>query len=252
MGLFDLTGRVAVVTGAASGIGRAVAIGLAEAGADVALADINAAALPAVADVVRATGRRAITVPGDVTDEAYLERLMAETAAQLGSLDIAVTAAGINVRGASVDFAAADYRRVLEVNLVATFLTARAAGRVMLAQGRGSIITISSIYGHVSTANVPAYASSKGGVSQVTRTLALEWAARGVRVNTVCPGYVRTPFIRALTGDPESLASLEARTPMGRLAEPEEVVGPVVFLASDAASYVTGTSLFVDGGWTAQ
>ncbi len=251
MNLFDLTGRTAVVTGAASGIGRAIAIGLAQAGANVALSDINGAPLPAVAGAIEAAGRRAVVVPGDVTDEAYLERLMARTRDEFGSIDIAVTAAGINVRGAAIDFAAEDYRRVLEVNLVAVFLTARAAARVMLVQGRGSIINISSIMGHVASANVPAYTSSKGGVSQITRSLALEWAAHNVRVNALCPGYVRTPFIEPLVQNPERLAFLLDRTPMKRLADPEELVGPAVFLASDASSYVTGTSLFVDGGWMA-
>ena len=117
---------------------------------------------------------------------------------------------------------------------------------------RSSVINLSSIYGHVAAPLVPAYASAKGGVSQVTRELALEWAPHNVRVNAVCPGYVNTPFIRELTDDPERMSSLVARTPMGRLAEPDEIVGPIVFLASDAASYITGTSLFVDGGWTAQ
>ena len=252
MSLFDLNGRVAVVTGAASGIGRAVAIGLANAGADVALADLQAAALPAVADAVTSAGRRAIVVPGDVTDEAYLATLMGRTRDELGSVDIAVCAAGINVRGPAIDFPAVDFRRVLEVNLVAVFLTAQAAGRVMLPQGRGSIITLSSMAGHIGLREVPAYTASKGGVSQISRSLALEWADRGVRVNAVCPGYVRTPFIKPLTDDDARRTFIEERTPLGRLAEPEEIVGPVVFLASDAASYVTGSTLFVDGGFTAQ
>ena len=251
MNPFDLSGKTAVVTGAASGIGRTIAIGLAQAGANVALCDLNGAALPGVAADIERAGRRALVAPGDVTDEGFLERLMGRTRDEFGSVDIAVTAAGINVRGAAIDFTAADYRRVLEVNLVAVFLTARAAARVMMGGGGGSIITISSIMGHVASANVPAYTSSKGGVSQVTRSLALEWAAHNIRVNALCPGYVRTPFIEPLLHDPERLAFLLDRTPMKRLAEPEELVGPAVFLASDASSYVTGTSLFVDGGWMA-
>jgi len=251
MNLFNLTGRNAVVTGAASGIGRAIAVGLARAGANVALADLNATGLPAVADEIAGAGRRALVAAGDVTDEGYLAGLMARTRDELGSVDIAVPAAGINVRGNAAGFAAADYRRVIEVNLVAVFLTAQAAGRFMIEQGRGSIVLISSVMGHVAAMGAPAYASSKGGVSQLARTLALEWAHHHVRVNALCPGYVRTPFIQPLLDDPERLAFLMERTPMKRLAEPEELVGPAVFLASDAASYVTGTSLFVDGGWVA-
>lgn len=251
MDRFGLSGRNAVVTGAASGIGRAIALGLAQAGANVALADRNAAALPGIAADIEAAGRRALVAAGDVTDAAYLATLMARTRDELGSVDIAVPAAGINARGAAADFAPDDYRRVVEVNLVAVFLTAQAAGRVMIEQRRGSIVLISSVMGHVAAVGAPAYASSKGGVSQLARTLALEWAQHNVRVNALCPGYVRTPFIQPLVDDPARLAFLLERTPMKRLAEPEELVGPAVFLASDAASYVTGTSLFVDGGWVA-
>ena len=251
MNLFQLDGKTAVVTGAASGIGKALAMGFAEAGASLVLADLNEGGLADAAREVEALGQPAAAIACDVTNEGEVDALMAAAIERFGRIDVLLAAAGINARAAAVDMTAEDYRRVLEVNLVGVFLSARAAGRRMIAQGSGSVINISSIMGHVASANVPAYTSSKGGVSQLTRSLALEWAQHNVRVNALCPGYIRTPFIQPLLDDPERVAFLMDRTPMKRLGETQDLIGPAVFLASDASAYVTGTSLFVDGGWMA-
>ena len=251
MNLFDLSGRAAVVTGAASGIGRAIALGLGEAGCDLALADLNQEGLGRAAREVEGLGRKTLPFTLDVTQEEQVERLMASARGAFGRVDIVVNAAGMNIRRPALEMSLADYQHVLEIDLVGVFLCAKAAGKIMVEQGRGSIINVSSIMGHVAVAGNSAYISAKGGVSQLTKALALEWAPHNVRVNAVCPGHVRTPLTAGLLADEERLAFVLDRTPMKRLAEPEEIVGPVVFLASDAASYVTGSSLFVDGGWTA-
>ena len=251
MDLFDLSGKVAVVTGAASGIGRALALGLAAAGSRLALADLNAQGMEETAREGRALGVKVLPFQMDVTQEAQVEQTMGAAREAFGRIDILVNAAGMNLRGPALEMSLADFQRVLEVDLVGVFLCARAAGRAMVEQQSGSIINVSSIMGHVAGTGNCAYASAKGGVSQLTRALALEWAPYNVRVNAICPGYVRTPLTEPVRGDPARLAFVLDRTPLKRVAEPEEIVGAAIFLAADAASYVTGTSLFVDGGWMA-
>lgn len=251
MKMFDLSGKAAIVVGGASGIGRAIALGFSEAGADVVLADLNVQGLDEVSKEVEAKGRRALTVRTDVTNEEEVERMVAQALQGLGRVDVLVCSAGATVRKPVLELSKQEFEHVLAVNLVSVFLCGKAVGRLMVEQGKGSIINLASIMGLVALPGRPAYDSSKGGVVLLTKSMALEWAEHKVRVNSLCPGFTRTPFTQALWEDPERLAMIEERTPMKRLALPEEMVGAAIFLASDASQYVTGSSLFVDGGWMA-
>ncbi|MFQ5381527.1 MAG: SDR family NAD(P)-dependent oxidoreductase [Dehalococcoidia bacterium] len=249
--LFDLTGRVAIVTGAGRGLGRSIALALAEAGADIVAAARTASEVEAVAAAVRGLGRRAAAVVADVTQPAQCERMVDEACGRLGGIDILVNNAGINVRKPVLEVSPEEFRSVVETNLFGYFYAARAAGRVMVARGGGKVINISSIMGRVALPAQSAYASSKGGIDQLTRVMALEWATSGVQVNGVAPTYFETELTRPLFEDPERREFITGRTPMGRWGKPEELAGAVIFLASSASDYVTGETILVDGGWTA-
>lgn len=243
---FSLAGRRAVVTGGASGIGRAIAEVLAEGGARVTIADRDPARAEATAAAI---GADAIAL--DVTDAEAAEAAAARYAAG-GAADILVNNAGIVQNAPSLEVDLADWRRVIDVNLTGVFHTARAFGRAMVAEGRGSVVNISSICGAVTVHPQPqaAYNAAKAGVNLLTKSLAVEWAGR-VRVNAVAPGYTATELTLLGRSKPEWFETWLAGIPMGRLAEPREIALAVAFLASDAASYVTGTVLTVDGGYTA-
>jgi NAD(P)-dependent dehydrogenase (short-subunit alcohol dehydrogenase family) len=249
---FDLSGRVALVTGASRGLGKAMALALAGAGADMVLAARGAESLEQTADEVQGLGRRTLIVPTDVTQVAQIERLMHRAVEHFGRLDVLIPAAGINIRGPSVDFVEADWDRVMAVNLKGVFFTCQAAGRVMIEQGSGSIITVASLTTTFGFPGIAPYCASKGGVGQLTKSLASEWAPYGVRVNAVAPGYYRTVMTEPLFQDPDFRAYIQSRIPMDRPGVPEDLGGTVVFLASDASAYVTGQVLYVDGGWTAR
>lgn len=245
----DLTGRRALVTGGASGIGEAVARLLTDLGARVALADRNGGAL---AEAAARTGALA-TTQGDVSREDDTERMVAETVAALGGCDILVNSAGVGDDLVPVHEQAVDrWQEVLDINLRGTYLMCRAAGRHMLAARSGAVVNISSIVGLGAFPGRSAYGVSKAGVAHLTRTLACEWGAAGVRVNAVAPAYTRTPMVRDLVArNVFDVGLIERRTPLERLAEPEEMARAIAFLASDWASYVTGVVLPVDGGWSA-
>jgi len=250
---FDLTGRKALVTGGATGIGRAIAEGLAAAGADVALTFRSHQPEEALAAIERA-GRKAAAVKAD------FERMDAPAASEvvrfateaLGGLDILVNNAGIIHRERSVDMPFDDWRRVLSVNLDSVWLLSQAAGRLMVPQSSGKIVIVSSVLGSQGGLGVPAYTASKHAVIGLTRALCNEWAPHGVNVNAIAPGYTATDNTQALRDDPDRSKALLERIPAGRFAEPSEIAGAAVFLCSDAAAYCHGSVVTVDGGWLAR
>jgi NAD(P)-dependent dehydrogenase (short-subunit alcohol dehydrogenase family) len=249
--LFDLSGRVALVTGGGSGLGRAIGLGFARFGADVAVVDISAERAEKVAAEIGQTGRRAEALTVDVTDEVAVQQMVDSVKARFGRIDICVNSAGINVRKPALEMSPEEFRRVLGVNLTGSWLTARAAGAVMVEQGRGKVINLASIYGHVAIEGNGAYAASKGGIVQITKVLAVEWAPKNVQVNCLAPTYVRTALTEPLQKNEDFIIGTMGRSPTPRFGEAWELIGPAVFLASDASGLVTGHSLAVDGGWTA-
>jgi 2-deoxy-D-gluconate 3-dehydrogenase len=247
-GLFSLEGRVALVTGASRGLGAAIAAGLAEAGADVAVHG-NTRSPDATCARVRALGRRAAAVVGDMADAATPDRLVAEAEAALGPVDLLVNNAGTIRRAPAVATADEDWLAVIEVNLHGVFRTCRAAARGMLERRRGKIVNVASLLSFQGGITVPAYAAAKGGVAQLTKALANEWAGRGVNVNAIAPGYMRTDNTAALQADETRNRQILERIPAGRWGEPSDVVGAAVFLCAPASDYVQGHVLVVDGGW---
>jgi gluconate 5-dehydrogenase len=249
--LFDLTNKKALVTGGGRGLGRAIAIGLAQHGADVAITSRTVAELEETAEAVRAVGRECLVVPGDASSKSEIDRVVGEVAGGLGRIDILVNNAGVDAAGPAIDYTEADFDFVLDVNLKAYFFFAQAAAKLMIANGGGAIANNSSICGDVAIKNISAYNISKGGVNMLTKSLALEWAAHGIRVNAFSPAYMQVVMPGA-AGEHDEAKEQAVRelTPLARRGRPEELVGPVVFLVSDASSYVTGEVLMVDGGWT--
>ena len=248
-GPFALDGRVALVTGASRGLGAAIANALAEAGADVAVHG-NATPAETTCQSVRAFGRKAVAVVGDMADPNAPDRWVRETVAALGSLDIVVNNAGIIRRGPTVDTTDEDWQAVIDVNLTGVFRLCRAAGRHMLSSGRGGkIINIASLMSFQGGLNVPAYAASKSAIAGLTREMSNEWAARGINVNAIAPGYMRTDNTEALQKDEARNRQILERIPAGRWGETTDVGGAAVFLASRASNYVHGQILAVDGGW---
>lgn len=251
---FMVSDRVAVVTGGAGAIGEAVAAALADAGAAVALWDSDVKAADAVAEKLNASGARAFAIACDITREHDITRATAKTVSTFGGLDILINNAGIALRAPSVELPLSDWERVVAVNMTGAFLCARHAAREMMPRGRGAIVNIASIMGFSGGGLYPniSYQATKGALVNMTRALAVEWASARIRVNAVAPTWVRSALIAPLLADPQLQARIEALTPMARLAEPAEVAAAVLFLASDAASMITGHTLPVDGGFLAQ
>jgi 2-deoxy-D-gluconate 3-dehydrogenase len=247
---FDLTGKVALVTGANTGIGQGIALALAAAGADIAAAGRT----PATDTVerARALGRRAEIISADLSTIEPVERVVAETVDRLGSIDILVNNAGIIRRADSIDFTEADWDAVIDTNLKSVFFLCQAAAKRMIPAGSGKIINIASMLTFQGGIRVPSYTASKSGIGGLTKLLANEWAARGINVNAIAPGYVATNNTEALRADGKRNAEILGRIPAGRWGEAEDLGGAAVFLASSASNYVDGHILAVDGGWLAR
>jgi NAD(P)-dependent dehydrogenase (short-subunit alcohol dehydrogenase family) len=249
--LFSLEGKVAVVTGGTSGIGRALSLGLAEAGADVVATARRQQQVDDTAKEIEARGRQALRLASDVGDRASLEKLLAATLERFGKVDILVNCAGMIKRTPTLDLPEAEWNNILNTNLTGTLRACQVFGRHMLERGYGRIINIASLNSFVALSEVAAYAASKAGVASLTRSLAVEWSKKGVTVNAVAPGVFRTELNAQLLDSTPRGKELLMRTPMGRFGKTEELIGAVVYLASDSASFVTGQILVVDGGFLA-
>ncbi len=248
---FDFRGRVVLVTGGSRGIGEAIATAFAEAGATLVVTARERAPLEALCARLAAAGATAEAAALDVADVAAAERLVERLVARHGRIDVLVNNAGTSQRQPAGQVTADAWDRIFATNTRGLFFLTQAVGRTMVARRTGAVVNVGSVAQALGRREMAAYAASKGGVVQITRVLALEWAPYGVRVNCVAPGYVRTPLVEPVLRRPDLMDEILARTPMRRVAEPREIAGPVLFLASDWATYVTGQTLFVDGGWTA-
>jgi NAD(P)-dependent dehydrogenase (short-subunit alcohol dehydrogenase family) len=249
--LFSLEGRVAVVTGGTSGIGRALSLGLADAGADVIASARRKEQVDKTASEIEARGRKTLRLSSDVGDRGTLETLLAAVLERFGKVDILVNCAGTIKRTPTLDMPEAEWTNILNTNLTGTLRACQVFGRHMLERGYGRIINIASLNSFVALSEVAAYAASKAGVASLTRSLAVEWSKKGVTVNAVAPGVFRTDLNAQLLDSTPRGQELLMRTPMGRFGKTEELVGATVYLASDAASFVTGQILVVDGGFLA-
>ena len=248
---FSLEGKIALVTGTGTGMGAAIAKALAESGADVICHDRGDEARP-TSEAIRALGRRSVALSGDLSQREAQDALVANAVKELGRIDILVNNAGLIRRAPAVDYSDEDWDLLLEVNLSAPFRLSRKVGKLMIEQGGGRIVNIASLLAFQGGILVPAYAASKGGVAQVTKALANEWAAKNVNVNAIAPGYIATNNTAALRADETRSRQILDRIPAGRWGQAEDVAGAAIFLCSEAARYVTGHVLVVDGGWMAR
>jgi 2-dehydro-3-deoxy-D-gluconate 5-dehydrogenase len=249
--LFRLDGKVALVTGAATGIGAAIAEALAEHGADVACHG-NTRPADATAALVKAKNRKGVALAGDLAERATAARLVGDVLERFGRIDIVVNNAGMMRRAPAVEHSDEDWDAVLNVNLTSVFSLCKLAGKHFLEQGSGKIVNIASLLSFQGGVTVPAYAASKGGIAQLTKALANEWAGRGVNVNAIAPGYIETDNTVALRQNPDRFRQISERIPAGRWGAPSDLAGAAVFLCSRASDYVHGHLLTVDGGWMAR
>ncbi len=246
---FSLKGKSGIVTGASQGLGTGIAQGVVQAGANVILASRSAERLEGFAEELRQYDTEVLVVPTDVTQKSDLEKLVQATFDAFGKIDFLFNNAGTNRRAASEEFTEEDWDLILNTNLKSVFLLSQLVARHMIRQGGGSIVNTGSLMCVSGGKTIPAYAASKGGVLQVTKALANDWAKYNIRVNAIGPGYFKTPLTEALRQDPVRNRELSERIPMGRWGEPEDLAGVAVFLASEASSYMTGQIVYVDGGW---
>ncbi|WP_047153872.1 SDR family oxidoreductase [Aneurinibacillus tyrosinisolvens] len=246
--LFKLDGKVAAVTGATRGIGRAMALALAEAGADIALLQRSPEQYE-LKEELEKLGRKCTIIPCDMENSNQVKEAIPNVVSSFGKIDILVNNAGIQRRSPSVDFQESDWDDVIQVNLKAVWLLSQQAGRYMVPQKKGKIINTASLLSFQGGITVPAYAAAKGGVAQLTKALSNEWAQHNINVNAIAPGYIATDLNTALINDETRNSQILDRIPAGRWGNPEDFKGTVVFLASDASNYVHGHSLAVDGGW---
>jgi len=255
--LFDLTNKTAIVTGAAHGLGKQIALGLASFGADVVVADINVEEAEKTAKGIEEIGRASLVVNVNVTNLPEIDEMVEKTLKKFGKINICFNIPGINIRKPALELTAQEFDQVIDTNLKGLFYCAKAVGQIMVNQKSGKMINMASIMGICGTQNQSAYAASKGGIIQFTKVLALEWAASNVQVNAIAPGYHMTlgplskQYLETIEGR-KMMENILAKIPQNRVAHSSEIIGPAVFLASDASNFITGTVIVPDGGWTAQ
>lgn len=252
MNLFDVAGKVVIVTGAGRGIGRSVAKGFADAKAKVVVCSRTEKELLSLQEEIEATGGICEVMTCDVSQPSDIENVINQTMEKFGKIDVLINNAGITKKVPAKDLALEDFQQIIDINLTGVFLFAQLVGRIMIKQESGAIINVSSVASEQGLTGSVAYAASKGGVKMLTQTLAVEWAVHGVRVNAIAPAYVETPLVAAVkqTRDGFEEAVIN-RTPMRRMAQTDEMVGACIFLGSEASSYITGETIFLDGGWKA-
>ena len=250
--LFNLEGKVALITGGSKGLGASMAMALAQAGANLVINSRTQEDCDTVAaSIVDETGKESAGIAADVTQEASVDDLFGKVMDRFGRLDVVINSAGINIRHPIEEFPFEEFKQVIDINMIGTWLCCRAAGRIMKPAGSGSVINVSSTLGAVGLEDRSAYTASKSGTIGITRSVAKEWAEHGVRCNALCPGPFLTEMNKPLLKQPERVNKLIRLTAMNRWAEIHEIMGAALFLASDASSYVRGSELYVDGGWTA-
>lgn len=248
---FNLKNKVAIVTGASSGLGEEMALALSEAGANLVLVDIKFNLLQEVAKLTKKTNQQTFCFSADVSKKKQVEHVVEEAIKIFGKIDVLVNAAGINRRNLAENFSEEDWDLVIDVNLKGTFLFSQAVGKVMINQNKGKIINIASMTSVIGVGNIPAYCASKGGVAQLTKAFAVAWAKYNVNINAIGPGWFKTPMTKSLHEDKDISRQTISRIPMKRWGNPEDLAGTVVFLASEASNYITGATIYVDGGYLA-
>jgi len=247
--MFELDGKVAIVTGGAGGLGKPIALGLAKAGADVVVDDLEKAEPQKVVDEIEKLGRKGLAVSYDVTSADAMDEMVKKVKKEFGHIDILVNVAGINCRFSAEEMPPEEYEKVVRFNTLGTFLPCQAVGKLMIEQKKGKIINMGSVRGWVAPAiGGSAYATSKGGVHQLTRTLAVEWAKYGINVNGIAPALIMTDMTKEFLSKPEVYSKMTAEIPQARLGVPEDLLGAMVLLASDASDFITGQIIYVDGG----
>jgi len=247
--IFDLSGRVAIITGAAGGLGRIITFSLISFGAHAVLASRNLKNIKYLEAEVQEMGGEALAIACDVTQEDQIERMVSESMQRFGKVDILVNNAGINIRVPAEEMSLQDWRKVMETDVTGAFLCSQRVGRLMIQRRKGKIINISSIRGQSGRATLSAYSASKGGLEALTRALACEWGKYNIQVNSIAPSTVETELSKPSLADPMFVKKITERIPLGRWAQPDDFIGSVVFLASDASNFVNGHILFVDGGY---
>lgn len=252
MNLFDLNGKVAVITGGNRGLGRSMALALADAGADIVVVGRDLEKNQQVVDEVVQRGRKAMSFATDLRNIPAIQQLVSDVVAEFGKLDILINNAGVSDTHFALDVTEEDWDKVMDLNVKSLFFCCQAAGKVMKEQGFGKIINVASVAGAVGDSGISAYTASKAAVINLTRSLALEWIKFGIHVNAIGPAYIITDLNREALSNPKAKDKIIGKTPMKRFGEAEEITGAVILLASDASSYMTGQTVFVDGGWLAQ
>lgn len=249
---YDLRGKVAVVTGSGQGLGKWIALGLAQAGADILVADLVPESAKQTCEEIKQMGRKSVSIEVDVGDVESVTDMMSMAMNELGSLDVVVNNAGVNVHKKALDITPQDFDRIVRVNSRGVYFCCQAAARLMIPQRKGKIINIASVTAFLVRAGVPnsVYAMTKAGIVMLTKALSEEWAQYGIRVNAIAPGYFATPLVADRLKDPEAFRSIIESTPLKRVGEAEDIMGVVVFLASDASNYITGQTICLDGGRT--